>query len=283
MKRYRIYIILFLLGIALYTWSRVIVVAPENSGIKVVFMDVGQGDATLVLMPGGKQLLIDGGPDDSVLQNLGKYMPLFDNEIETVILTHPHADHLTGLNKVLQKYKVGAVYEGKGVSTSATFKRWKEELKSKKIDDTVVSADQEIKLGDSINFSVLAAGISENQNNASVVGKLKYNHTVFMMTGDAEVEEQTPLCALSSDKLKSDVLKVAHHGSSNGSVKCFLEKVAPNYAVISVGKGNTYGHPHAVALKLISQFSKYILRTDQLGSVTCKSDGSKVECNGVKG
>lgn len=276
-KKYRIYILIFLLGIALYTWSRVISASPESNSIKIVFMDVGQGDATLVLMPEGKQMLIDGGPDDSVLQQLGKYMPAFDNKIETVILTHPHADHLTGLNKVLEKYKVDKIYEGQGTSDSATFKRWKEEIKNQKIADITASSNREIDLGNSISFDVLAAGTG-SQNNSSVVGRLEYKNTAVMMTGDAEVEAQTSLCTLASDRLVSDVLKVAHHGSSTGSVDCFLQKVAPDYAVISVGRDNKYGHPHAAALELLNRYTKNILRTDQRGSIVCESDGEKVAC-----
>lgn len=277
-KRYSLYILIFLLGIALYIWSRVIYAAPETNGIKVIFMDVGQGDAALVLMPAGKQMLIDGGPDDSVLQGLGKFMPPFDNEIEYVVLTHPHADHLTGLNKVLQKYKVDRVYEGQGTLTSATFGRWKEELKKQRIADAIVSPNQEIKLSDDINFTVLSAGQSENPNNTSVVGRLKYQNTAFMLMGDAEIEVQSSLCNLPPEKLRSDVLKVAHHGSNNGTLECFMKKVAPYYAVISVGRDNKYGHPHAGAITIISRFAREILRTDQRGSVVCKSDGNKVGC-----
>ncbi len=277
-KKYSIYILILLLGVALYIWGRVLTTSPAQSDVRVVFLDVGQGDAILVLMPAGKQMLIDGGPDDSVLQSLGKYMPLFDNEIETVVLTHPHADHLTGLNKVLQKYKVDAVYEGQGTSDSATFKQWKEEISSRGIKDTVLSAGQNIGLGDNIDFKILTVG-GGSINNSSVVGRLEYKDTAVMMTGDAETEEQTPLCSISSDRLRSNVIKVAHHGSSTGAVKCFMEKVAPEVAVISVGKDNKYGHPHAAALEMISQFTKKILRTDQAGSVVCESSGQKISCD----
>lgn len=277
-------ILLALLGVALLIWTQVIY-ADKPEGLQVDFLDIGQGDATLINLPNGEQALVDGGPDSSILSQISKYMPPFDHKIEHIILTHPHADHLSGLVQVLERYDVGEVIDTGMDYDSSTYRKWQSQISLKNIPHREVSEGMVLDWGD-VQFEVLwpvktpgEESSDSNVNNTSIVGRLVYGQTAVMLTGDAEVGPQTSLCELSEEKLKSDVLKVAHHGSQNGTVECFLQKVEPSVAVISVGKDNKYGHPHAAALKLLDKYVSEVLRTDEVGTIECDSDGVRMKCD----
>lgn len=282
-KQWSYTILIILAGIALVIWSRVIF-ADSGSGITVRFLDVGQGDAILINLPKDEQVLIDGGPDDAVLSQISKYMPPFDRKIEHVVLTHPHADHLAGLVKVIERYDVGEVLETGADYSSATYKRWQDDIKSKNIPDREIRQSDEFQWGP-IKFEVLwptkssASTSGESAiNNTSVVGRLVYGQSEVMLTGDAEKEVQENLCKIDKFKLVSDVIKIAHHGSNNGADECFLQAVEAKTAVISVGRGNKFGHPHADAINLISKYVYNILRTDEKGTVSCEMSETTINC-----
>ena len=290
-QKYSTVILLILAGIALLIWSRVIYASPSASGkpeIEVDFLDVGQGDAIFIKLPNGDQALVDGGPNDAVLNEIGRRMPPFDRKIEHIVLTHPHADHLTGLVKVIERYEVGEIIETDVSYTSATFKRWQDDIKSRNVPVRLVRQGQTYDWGSGVKLEVLwpdksFSGVEDNaadgavMNDTSVIGRLRFGETGFMLTGDAEEGPQASLCnAIDAEKLKSQVLKIAHHGSSGGTAECFLQKVAPQTAVISAGKDNKYHHPHAETLELLARFIIEILRTDQVGTVSFLSNGSTV-------
>jgi len=271
--------ILVLVGLALLIWSQVIYADPKSSdGLEIHFLDVGQGDSALAVLPNGDQLLIDGGPDSAVLQELGQYMPVFDRRIEYVVLTHPHADHLAGLIEVAQRYEVGEVLETDADGESAMWRRWEDLLREKGTPVYHPRQNQVFDWGDGVTFEVLWPSVSwaeyETQtwhdkfNDFSIVGRLRFHDQEVMLTGDAEDDVQNKLCELGAARLASDILKVAHHGSSNGLASCFLEAVAPRWAVISVGKDNKFGHPAASTLDLLKAKVASVLRTDEDGTVS---------------
>lgn len=246
-----------------------------SSDLKVYFLNVGQGDAEYIKNPNGTDILIDGGPDNSVLNELGKAMDFGDHEINLVILSHPHADHLTGLLEVLRRYKVDEIYETGVDYTSRTYDTWKVEIEKQNIPDKKVVAGDEANFGD-IKISVLYPLSSfenktiDNLNNASIVNRLDFKNFSVLFSGDAEKEVQQKLL---DKNIFADVLKVAHHGSENGLLEEFLKIVRPAIAVIEVGAKNTYGHPAPSTINLLKQYAVRIYRTDQNGTIEIDSDG----------
>src|SRR3990167_8590329 len=230
---------------------------PRAGLLEVDFFDVGQGDAIFIETPKGYQVLIDGGPDASVLEKLGKEMPFYDRSIDLIILTHPEADHITGLIEVLKNYQIGQILENGFKRETAGYKEWQRLIKGKKIrilwpNETAVSSSP------------------ESSNNISVVSQLIYGQREFLFTGDIEKQVELNLAVAGID-LESDVLKVAHHGSKTSTNQLFLEKVNPNIAVISAGDKNPYGHPHQEVLERLKNVKTY--RTDQNGNIEILTNG----------
>lgn len=251
---------------------------PRSSAegiLQVYFLDVGQGDAEYIKMPDGSDALIDGGPDNSVLNQLGRVMDFGDHEINLVILSHPHADHLTGLLEVIERYKVDEIWETGVLYPSGGYDVWKKNIITKNMEDKKVKAGDEKNFGD-VKIKVLAPLTSlenkniDNLNNASIVNRIDYQNFSVLFTGDAEKEIQNLLL---DKNIFADVLKVAHHGSTNGLSEEFLKIVRPAIAVIEVGAKNTYGHPAASTIDLLKKYAVRIYRTDQNGTVQIDSDG----------
>lgn len=251
-----------------------------SAKLKLIFFDVGQGDASLIITPSGEDILIDGGPNNSVVQKLGEYLPYTDRKIEYIILTHPHADHLDGLLETMNRYEVGEVIMT-GVSYgTADYEKFRQQIEAKKIPLKLIEQSQIINI-DGISFDILTPEKSlnnktiENLNNSSIVFKFTYVSTTAMFTGDYENEEL--LLIQSSTPLKSDILKAGHHGSTNANNRQFLEAVAPRYAVISVGAKNSYGLPDYRTIFYLKQLNSQVFRTDESGDIFFASDGQNIE------
>jgi len=253
-----------------------------GSNLKVYFLNVGQGDAEYIKTPGGGDILIDGGPDQSVLNELGKVMDFGDREINLMILSHPHADHLTGLLEVMKRYKIDKVWETGVEYPSSTYDSFKNEIKNQNIPDKKVKAGDEENFGE-VKISVLYPFTSlenlpagrqvkkiDNVNNASQVDRLEYKNFSVLFTGDAEKEV---LGQLLDKNIHVTVLKVDHHGSTTGITEEFLKVVRPAIAVIEVGAKNTYGHPASSTINLLKSYAVRIFRTDQNGTIEINSDG----------
>jgi len=251
--------------------------SPQPDGVGIYFFDVGQGDAELI-QKGDFQILIDGGPDDKILAEIGKIMPLTDRQIDIVILTHPHADHLRGINLILDRYSVGTVYGSAVLDTTNGYLEFLNKVKDKNVsfkapelyDKIIPFADSEIDFlwpGDKYKSQNLS-----NLNNSSEVTKFCYFEKCVLFTGDLETDEQSAMFEYYTQKnllqiFQADILKVAHHGSRNGTNEQLLKNVKPKYAVIEVGADNNYGHPHASTLELLKKFNVVTFRTDQKGTV----------------
>jgi competence protein ComEC len=253
----------------------------ESKGLEVNFFDVGQGDAILIKTPEHQRILIDGGPDNKVVTKLGEHLPFYVKEIDLVIMTHPHADHLTGLIEVLKRYRVKKVLSTGVLHTTNEYISWLEEIKKQNIPMEIAKAGQTITFGDKTKIEILnpaedfVGEEASSLNNTSIVFKLIFDKTSFLFTGDAEKEVEDKL--ISSADLKADVLKVAHHGSKNSTSQEFLDKVKPKIAVISVGKDNKFGHPSRLTLEKLDKAGVEIFRTDKDGDVKIVSDGTKIE------
>ena len=265
--------------VAFFIWQAVFWIEAQRGRIAVHFFDVGQGDAMFIGAGNGTQVLVDGGPDSSILAKLAETMPFWDRSLDLVILTHPHADHLSGLLRVLERYRVGLVLES-GVNHSiAEYAAWRERLGDQGVPVVTAKAGQRARLSDSAVLDILAPRRSfEGQSlrqvhDAMIVVKLTHGSTGVLLVGDAERSLEREFIASGAD-LDVDVLKVGHHGSKTSTSEEFLRATTPRLAVISVGRKNRYGHPYQEVLDRLRQAGIAVLRTDQDGDITIVSDGS---------
>lgn len=272
-KKIIIYLSLALLGLAAIVFYQNI--SLNDGRLHIVFCDVGQGDATFIRTPKGTDLLIDGGPDQRVLDCLGRHMPFWDKTIELVILTHPHADHLAGLINIIDRYTLIQFLEssqsGSG-EESQGYQRLKEQLSAKKINSRQLSAGDSFKTGDGLQFVTLWPErdfTTSDPNDMSIVLLLSFGSQAFLLPGDAGVDVDY----WNNINKEIDVLKVSHHGSRTGTSQEFIDRTRPRLAVISVGKNNRYGHPHSEVIKILNDLGIKTLRTDQNGEVEVISDG----------
>ncbi|MFY9461616.1 MAG: ComEC/Rec2 family competence protein [Candidatus Sungiibacteriota bacterium] len=279
-KRKITYYVVLALGIAAaLVWFAVFQIEASGGFLRIYFFDVGQGDAIFIESPGGNQVLIDGGPDNSVLAKLGEVMPFWDRSIDLVILTHPHADHLDGLVEVLKRYDVGTVLESGVNHTIPEYAEWHELLEEKNVKVVIAKAGQRIQLSDAAYLDILTPledfiGKSpKDMHDATVVSKLTYASTAILFMADAERPLEFRLLDSSFQILDSDILKAGHHGSKTSSSEGFLEAVSPEIAVISTGKKNRYGHPHQEVIDRLNKLGIKIFRTDTDGDVTFVSNG----------
>lgn len=251
----------------------------QNPFLEVDFFDVGQGDAIFIEAPNGNQILIDGGPDDTILEKLGEEMPFHDRSIDLVILTHPEQDHINGLVEVLKNYHIEHILYTGVVRDTSAYKEWSRLIREKNIPLTIAQAGQVIYLSPQIKLYILwpSQDLSgqrlKNNNNASIVIRLVYGQAEFLFTGDIEKETERELVARGID-LTSDVLKIPHHGSKTSTTEDFLSKVNPKVAVILAGQKNPYGHPHPSVLERLEGIKVYGTYKD--GDVEILSDGQSL-------
>jgi len=277
-KRTALFLSLFLLILAnFYLWQTLF---NLDGNLKVVFFDIGQGDAILIQTPKGHQILIDGGPGKKILEKLAGQIPFWDKTLDLVILTHPEKDHLGGLIWVLNRYKAANVLWTGVLRETQIFKEWQEQLEKEEAKEFMARAGQKIKAGDTQIFilypfnSLEGEFLEESSNDTSVVSRLSFGETNFLFTGDITQKTEKELLAREIE-LSSDVLKVAHHGSKTSTSKEFLEEVSPEIAVISCGRDNPYGHPTKEVLQRLEAFAINILRTDQDEDIKILSDGNQ--------
>jgi competence protein ComEC len=253
---------------------------PDDK-LRVSFLNVGQGEAILI-QKGSQQVLIDGGPSPQLLAlGLGDKMPFWDRNIEMVVLTHPHADHLTGLVEAVKRYRVERVLYPDSDDESPLYREWQGLIKEKNIECTLAQAGQEINLGDGAIMEVLnppktlLSDTGSDTNNNSVVLRLRYGEVSFLLTGDIEREAEFELIARGN--LSGTVLKVGHSGSATSTTAEFLAEVSPAAAVISVG-GNSFGHPSGEVIGRLEERlgAGNIYRTDELGTIEFITDGERL-------
>lgn len=257
---------------------------PKQTGIlEVNYLDIGQGDSILIQTSYNQDILIDGGPDMSVLDEIGQQLPFYDHDIEIMVLTHAHADHVIGLIEVMERYDVDQIfYSGEVADYSPGFVEFLRLSGEKNIPRKAVIAGEEYILGGDLVLEILyppkdlSGQAFENLNNTSVAMRLVFGQTEFILTGDAEIEEEHEIINIGHD-LKSDVLKAGHHGSKTASSADFLDKVQPQIAVIQSGEGNSFGHPHFKTLLAFERRGVKVFRNDLCGTIMVKSDGENID------
>ncbi|OGY91685.1 MAG: hypothetical protein A3H70_01460 [Candidatus Komeilibacteria bacterium RIFCSPLOWO2_02_FULL_48_11] len=285
LKRYQ-QIIVLLTGLTLVIIVLTFILywqARNKPNVEVVFLDVGQGDSILIKTKYNQQILIDGGPDANVLGRLGRHLPFYDKDLDLVIATHPDADHIAGLVDVLKRYRVGLMLEPGLAHPTGIYQALQQEIAKKSITQHLVASRQIYDLGDNLFLDVLYPDTSfvgqdlEDANSASIVVRLTDGQIDYLFTGDAPIETEDKIAALYGSGLDSEILKLGHHGSKTSSSEPFLEAVAPEAAVISVGRDNRYGHPSLTILNRLKKLQIPVLRTDELGDIKLRSDGEYVE------
>jgi competence protein ComEC len=204
-------------------------------------------------------------------------MSPFDRSIDAIIITNPDQDHIGGLLDVLKFYKVGKVFEPGTWSGSKTYQILEEEIKNKKIPNILAKKGMRLDLGDGAVIDILFPDKDVTDwltNDGSVVARLSYGNTSFMLTGDASISSlQSILKNNEKEKIQSKILKVSHHGSRNSNTEEFTKVVGAKVALISDGKENKYGHPHQEVLDFLSKLGIKTFRTDEVGTIIIKSDG----------
>ncbi|NQT50361.1 MBL fold metallo-hydrolase [Candidatus Kuenenbacteria bacterium] len=285
-------LILILIGIVFWSGPRggddAAIVVEQQQEMQVHFLNVGQGDSIYIRTPSEQDILIDGGPDKNVLAELGAVMPFWDKEIDVMVLSHPHSDHVTGLVEVLRRYKVKEIYYTGVLHTAPDYLAWLDEVKKQELDLKIVEQPFEIDFGNEVKLQFLYPRESlvnkkiKEMNNSSIVNKLVYRDVSFLFTGDAELEVEEALLATKDVEtqnfasLRATVLKAGHHASSSSSSEEFLKAVNPETVVIQVGADNSFGHPHLKILRRLERLGVEILRNDEKGRILITTDGQDI-------
>lgn len=263
--------------------------------LHLVFCDVGQGDAAYVRLPDGRDMLVDGGPNDRVEGCLGRHMPFWDRRLNLVVLTHPQKDHLQGLVEVLRRFRVDYFVHSDIANATDGYRELMTVLKQKSVPEKLVSrgenisigrtklvvlwpSDEQLALGKTGNTLGASVGLAspDNLNDYSVVLLLDYGSFQALLPGDADNHVNQAFVGRALPDNTLEVLKVPHHGSRTGMTSEFLDWLKPRLAVISVGK-NSYGHPAPEILQMLKDRDIKTLRTDQAGDIEVVSDGKNWE------
>lgn len=253
--------------------------AAVNGELSVHFIDVGQGDAALILSD-GEAMLIDTGIYEGAQELIDYIHAQGVQKLTCAVATHPHSDHIGAMDEVITKFPIESFLKTEAVNDNKPYRYMMEELADKKTNVINPQPGDSYQLGQA-QFTVLAPlsmDYGSNLNNSSIVIRLDYGDTSFLFTGDAEIEEELDL--VENGIAPADVLKVGHHGSETSSSNTFLDAVRPACAVISCGKDNRYGHPDAEVLKRLEERNVEILRTDEKGSIVFHSDGKELSWSG---
>lgn len=268
------WVLLLIIALALVTFGRTFLAADRvvtDGSLKLWIFNIGQGDSILIDTPNHHQILTDGGRDNKVLGELRKALLPGDNELDLVVSTHDDADHLGGLNYVLENYTVDKIWLAGAVGSTKTYQKFISLVAQKHIPVEKVRLGSKISL-DGVNGIVVSPaenfdGVKPSlQNATSIVTFWQYGQETFLLTGDAEVPQEQS--EITRGVLRHvDILKVSHHGSHTGSSEAFLEAITPKIAAISVGLHNPYGHPHQEVIDRLNALKIPILRTDQDGTI----------------
>lgn len=253
---------------------------PPSNILKVSFLNIGQGDAIFIEAPNKKQILVDGGADGTILRELGEVMPFYDRSIDIVVATHPDKDHIGGLVDVVQNFSVDQVIRSGAESDTSTYKLFDSLVARKDITQHIarrgmrIYVDEELGIYADVLHPAYDVSRVRDTNDASVVLRLVYGDTEFLLTGDASDRIESELITKGNvQDVRSDVLKLGHHGSKTSSGLEFLQAVSPELAIVSAGCDNRYGHPHSEVTDRVEELGVVIMETCMYDTVTLESDG----------
>lgn len=260
MKKVLVFIILLITFIYL-VWSYQVYFKSGN--FRLIFFDVGQGDSSLIVTPGGQTILIDGGPDKKVLRGLGSVLPFWRRTIDLLVITHAHDDHITGLIEVSRRYQIKSILYNNLDFDTPVLNSLLKIIQNNKIKMIKAQTGMSFNFDNNCVFSVLASNqeIQKNENDYSIVTKFNCLSKNVLSSGDAGVAVENNLLNQGLN-LKADIFKISHHGSVSANSLQFLEAIKPQVVVISVGENNKFGHPTALVLNRLNSLSVDIYRTD---------------------
>ena len=281
MRRKEVFFLLYILIFSIFLvgcdFNTTIVENNYKDKLVVHFIDVGQGDSTLIEFPNGETSLIDAGTRNNGEKVINYLQKIGIKKIDYLIATHPHEDHIGGLPQVIKNFDIGKIYMPNKTQNTRIFEELLQEIKSKDLKISLAKGGDVIINEGELKYIILAPNRDnyDNTNNFSIVTKIEYKNSSFIVMGDAEIESELEMIEGNYD-LESNVLRAGHHGSSTSSIDEFVEKVNPKYAIISVGKDNTYGHPHKEIIDKFNKMDIDVLRTDEVGDIVFVSDGNKI-------
>ena len=248
--------------------------------LRVNYIDVGQGDSIFIQLPNNETMLIDAG-EAYMSKNVINYLNnLGITKIDYVVGTHPHTDHIGGLEEVINTFDIGSIYMPNAISTSKTYEDLLTTISNKGLKVKTAKSGVVVLSEDNLKLEFIAPNSDDysNLNNYSAVLKLTYLDNTFLFMGDAETLSEDEI----TSDVNADVIKVGHHGSDSSSGIEFVKKVSPEYAIIMVGEGNSYNHPYQSIIDRYESVGAKVLRTDLDGNIICDSDGASVSCSGDK-
>ena len=248
--------------------------------LRVNYIDVGQGDSIFIQLPNKETMLIDAGEAYEVDNVINYLNNLGITKIDYAVGTHPHTDHIGGLEEVINTFDVVSIYMPKASSTSKTYLDLLTTISNKGLKVKTAKSGVVVLDEDNLKLEFIAPNSDNysNLNNYSAVLKLTYLDNTFLFMGDAETLSEEEI----TSDVNADVIKVGHHGSDSSSSVEFVKRVSPEYAIIMVGEGNSYNHPYQSIIDRYESVGAKVLRTDLDGNIVCDSDGNKVSCSGDK-
>jgi competence protein ComEC len=268
--------ILLLIDLSIFAF-----VFARKDVLTVAFLNVGQGDAIFIEAPNGDQLLYDAGPPSgAVLRELNRVMPYFDRSIDIAIFSHPDMDHIGGFLDVFDRYHIDALLEPGVGSTNGAYDEARRVIAAHGIERLIARRGMMIEMGGGVIVEILYPDrdtTGMETNDASIVLRVRYGETAFLLSGDLPKREEEHIVSLGNNALRAQVLKLGHHGSHTSSSETWLRTVAPETAIISAGKDNRYGHPHKDTLELLERLNIPTLTTFQEGTIVFESDGTKID------
>lgn len=268
-------------GIIISGWLVYVAADSSESALQVSFLDVGQGDATLIETPDGTQVLIDAGrANNGIGRELSDQLPVYDRSLDLVIGSHADSDHIGGFPTVLKEYRADHVVVPARSAETAAWDQYLRSVQTEKRKDGArlhrLHAGRVIRISDNVYLLALFPDrrhMPADANNSSLVLKLVYGNTSALLTGDISDGIERFITARSARLLEADILKLAHHGSKTASSRMFLSAVSPAQAVISAGTDNRHGHPHEEVLDRLKEMDIKTLCTCNRGTITFTSDG----------
>ena len=248
--------------------------------LTVAFLDVGQGDAVYIEAPNGNQMLYDAGPPSgAVLRALADVMPFYDRSIDVAVFSHPDMDHIGGFVDVFDRYKVDVMLEPGASSTNGIYDEAEHAIQTHHLTRLIARRGMSIDLGAGVVADILYPDhdmTNVESNSASIVMRIHYGSTSFLLSGDLPIKQENYLAELSKEGLHAQVLKLGHHGSHTSSGELWLTTVHPDIAVASAGLNNRYGHPHKDTLTLLDRLNIPYLVTFNEGTIRFESNGKEV-------
>ncbi|MFA5886778.1 MAG: MBL fold metallo-hydrolase [Patescibacteria group bacterium] len=257
-----------ILSLSLVLFSLIFILASAAGSLAVTFLDVGQGDSVLIKTPTDRIILIDGGPDNKILRRLGDFLPFYRRQLDYLIFSHYHDDHITGLIEIIRRYKVKHLIYAPSDYRSPVLEELLAVIKAQDIPTTILTSRQQLFFSAACSLDLLnprVLGVKKNENN-SLIANLNCQGQKFLLAGDNSSQVEQALLA-SSLNLTANILKASHHGSKSANSFRFLEVVRPAWLIISVGADNKFRHPDSDLLVRAAQLGINVKRTDQAGSI----------------